>query len=146
MKAKFGQNSFAYRGAKIWNSLTVEKLVPHHLFFSLSFVLLFSLFIIELSFTLYMYFFFLRKGPWKTSLQNGNPPKTCKNKMSVWKPGLRELSNVMQYSEAFVELLLNPHKYTVKAGFHTILKSLKTTEIVCESSKDQLKNLKMCNI
>ena len=101
-------------------------------------MLLFSLFIIELSFTLYMYFFFLWKGPLKTSLQNGNPPKTCKTILSVWKP---ELSNVMQYSEAFVELLLNPHKYTVKAGFHTILKSLKTTEIVCESSKDQLKKV-----
>ena len=57
IKAKFVQNSFAYRGAKIWNSLPndcrkthisptfKEKLkamiVEHHLFISLSFVLLF---------------------------------------------------------------------------------------------------------
>ena len=88
MKTKFGQNSFAYRGAKIWNSLpndcrkantfpaVKEKLkvmiAQHHIFFSLSFVLLsFSLFIIGLYFTLYMYFFLFKGGPLKTSFAEG---------------------------------------------------------------------------
>ena len=46
-------------------------IAQHHLFFSLSFVLLFSLFIIGLYFTLYMYFFFLKEVPLKTSFAEG---------------------------------------------------------------------------
>ena len=41
----------------------------------------FSLFIIGLYFTLYMYFFFLKEGPLKTSFAEGYPPRECKNEM-----------------------------------------------------------------
>ena len=71
MKTKFGQNSFAYRGAKICNSLPTDRrksntfpafkrkleamIAQHHLFFTLSFVLLFFLYLLsQLYFTLYI--------------------------------------------------------------------------------------------